>query len=99
MHIITRTRLTTFAAKHPAAKGPLFEWERIVRRKRYRNTAEVRADFPTVDFIGEDRAVFDTCHNAYRLVVKMFFRGRGLVLIRHVVTHQEYDRLIKRKLL
>lgn len=94
MHIITRTRLTEFGAKHPAAAQPLLDWERVVRRKRYRNTAEVKADFPSVDFIGHGRAVFNICGNDYRLVVRMNFRGRGMVLIRHVVTHKQYDRLI-----
>lgn len=99
MHIVTRSRLTAFGAKHADALEPLLNWERIVRRKRYKNTADVRADFPSVDFIGHDRAVFNIGHNAYRLVVNLYFRGRGLVLIRHVVTHREYDRLIKRNAL
>lgn len=99
MHIITRTRLTNFGAAHADALQPLLDWERVVRRKRYRNSAEVQADFPSVDFIGKGRAVFNICGNAYRLVVKMYFRGRGLILIRHIVTHKEYDRLIKRKAL
>ena len=99
MHIITRTRLTEFGAKHPRATLALLDWERVVRRKRYRNTAEVKADCPSVDFIGNGRAVFNIAGNAYRLVVTMDFRGRGLVLIRHVVTHKDYERLIKRKAL
>ena len=97
MHIITRARLLEFGAKYPDAALQLLDWERIVRRKRYRNTAEVLADFPSVDFIGDGRTVFNICGNRYRLVVKMDFRGRGMVLIRHVVTHKEYDRLIVRK--
>jgi mRNA interferase HigB len=99
MHIITRTRLTEFGAGHGDALQPLLDWERVVRRKRYRNTAEVKADFPSVDFIGKGRAVFNICGNAYRLVVRMDFRGRGLVLVRHVVTRREYDRLIERGML
>lgn len=65
--------------------------------KRYANTAEVKADFPSVDFIGEGKAVFNICRNKYRLVVEMNLRRRGLALVRHVVTHAEYDRLIARK--
>lgn len=96
MHIITRTRLTEFGAKHADALHPLLDWERVVRRKRYRKSSEVKADFPAVDFIGKGRAVFNIWGNSYRLVVRMDFNGRGMVLIRHVVTHSEYDRLIKR---
>ena len=96
MHIITRKRLLNFGASYPDALEPLLNWERIVRRKTYGNTAEVQADFPSVDFIGGGRAVFNTCGHSYRLVVKMDFRGNGLVLVRHVVTHRAYDRLIER---
>ncbi len=97
MHVISRKRLLDFSADYPDAKAHLLEWERIVAHKRYANTADVKADFPSVDFIGRGKAVFNIAGNKYRLVVEMNFRGRGLALIRHVVTHAEYDRLIARK--
>ncbi|MEP6731014.1 MAG: type II toxin-antitoxin system HigB family toxin [bacterium] len=99
MHLITRTRLLIFAAQHPDALEQLMDWERTIRRKKYRKAAEVQADFPSVDSIGAGRAVFNICGNRYRLVVKMDSRGNGLVLVRHVVTHRAYDRLIARKAL
>lgn len=99
MRIITRTRFTEFGARYTDALQPLLDWERVVRRKWYGNTAEVKTDFPSVDFIGKGRAVFNICGNDYRLVVKMDFRGRGLVFVRHVVTHKEYDRLSERGVL
>ncbi len=98
MHIITRTRLTRFAKTHQDAAQPLREWARIVRRKHYRNHLELRADFSRADFIGPHKAVFDICGNRYRLVVDMRYE-LGRVYVRHVVTHQEYDRRIKRGLL
>jgi mRNA interferase HigB len=97
MHVISRKRLLDFSKVHPDAKEQLLEWDRIVAHKRYANTAEVKADFSSVDFIGQGKAVFNICGNRYRLVVEMNFRGRGLALVRHVVTHAEYDRLINRK--
>ena len=98
MHIITRTRLTRFAKTHQDAAQPLREWARIVRRKHYRNHLELRADFSSADFIGPHKVVFDICSNRYRLVVDVRYE-LGRVYVRHVVTHQEYDRQIKRGLL
>jgi mRNA interferase HigB len=98
MHIITRTRLTVFGQKHADAAEPLREWTRVMRRKYYREHLEVRADFPMVDFIGARKAVFNIGGNKYRLVVDMRY-DLGRIYIRHVVTHAEYDRLIKRGLL
>ena len=96
MHIITRTRLTTFGEKHPDAAGPLRDWVRVMRLKEYRGHLEVRQDFPKVDFIGKRKAVFNIGGNKYRLVVDLRY-DLGRVYIRHVVTHAEYGRLIARK--
>lgn len=98
MHIIPRTRLTEFGRRQDDAAQPLRDWSRIIRRKRYGQHLDVRRDFPTADFIGRRKVVFNICGNRYRLVVDMRY-DLGRVYVRHVVTHQEYDRLIKRGLL
>ncbi len=94
MHIITQTRLRTFAAEHPHADAPLRAWEAIMRAKKYKTPHEIRADFATADFPGNARVVFDIGGNKYRLVTKILYRA-GRVLILHVLTHSEYDRLMK----
>ncbi len=94
MHVITRKRLTEFANKHAEAEGALAVWYRTVSSKRYKTQREVRADFPSVDFIGDYRAVFNIAKQ-YRLVCDMRF-DLNRVFIRHVVTHDDYERLMKR---
>jgi mRNA interferase HigB len=94
MHVITQTRLREFARRYPDSDVPLRVWERMMNAKRYKNSHEVKADFPAADFLGGGKTVFDIGGNKYRLVVKMLYRG-GKVLIRHVLTHKEYDRKIK----
>jgi mRNA interferase HigB len=93
MHVITRTRLTAFGKKHPDAAASLRDWARLIRLKHYREHLDVRRDFPTVDFVGKRKAVFNIRGNKYRLVVD-FRYDLGRVYVRHVVTHAEYDRLI-----
>lgn len=92
VHVITRARLTEFGRRHADAASALRAWLQIVRRRRYRGHLEVHADFPTVDFVGPRRAVFNIRGNAYRLVVDMRY-DLGRIYVRHVVTHAEYDRL------
>lgn len=94
MHIITRSRLTEFGQKHPHAAGPLGEWARVIRRKHYRAHLDVKNDFPYVDFLNHRRTVFNIGGNKYRLIVDMRY-DLGRAYIRHVVTHAEYDRLVK----
>jgi mRNA interferase HigB len=67
-----------------------------MRRKRYGQHLEVRKDFPHADFLGPRKVVFNIQHNAFRLVVDMRY-DLGRIYIRHVITHQQYDRLMKRK--
>lgn len=94
MHVITRKRLTDFARKHAEAEGPLSVWFKTVKAKRYQKQSEVRADFPSVDFIGDYRAVFNIAKQ-YRLVCDMRF-DLSRAFVRYVVTHDEYERLMKR---
>lgn len=98
MHIITRQRLVEFGRRHADADNALRDWVRIVTRSHYATPLDVQADFPSVDFIGRHRAVFNIRGNAYRLVVDMRF-DLGRAYVRHVVTHAEYTRLITRGLL
>lgn len=95
MHVITRQRLTAFGRAHREADTELREWVRLVSRRQYTKSGDVRADFPSVDFIGSYRAVFNIHHNTYRLVVDMRF-DLGRAFTRHVVTHAEYTRLTHR---
>ena len=44
----------------------------------------------TVDFVGNNRVIFDIAGNKYRLVAHVSYRFRR-VLIKFVGTHREYD--------
>jgi mRNA interferase HigB len=94
MHIITQTRLRVFGKQHPDADGPLRAWETIVRSKKYKKFSDVKQDFRSADVVS-GKVVFNIGGNKYRLVTKILYRA-GQVLIRHVLTHEEYDRLTKR---
>jgi len=98
MAIITRRRLRLFWESHPAAKEPLEVWYHTVKRAKYEDSHDVKADFGSADFLQGKRVVFDIGGNKYRLVVKIEYKW-GKVFIRHVVTHKEYDRLTKAGLL
>ena len=92
MHVITRKRLREFSARHQDAVRPLDAWFQIMRRKRYANPSEVKADFPTASFLGDTKTVFNIGGNKYRLVVNVRY-DLGRVYIRHVLTHEEYDEM------
>jgi len=90
--IITERRLRDFWTEHPDAETPLKAWRRLIRDRHYRTPHEVRLDFSAVDFLKERVTVFDIGGNKYRLVVTMRY-DLQIVFIRHVLTHDEYDRM------
>jgi mRNA interferase HigB len=90
MHIISRKALRQFWEKHPDSQTALARWFKIMHQTDFRNLSELRTTFPTADKVG-DWIVFNIGGNKYRLIASMHF-NRGKVYIRHVLTHQEYDR-------
>lgn len=91
MHIITRKRLNDFADEHADAREPLAAWFRVVRARRYGGPSEVKRDFASASFLGSYRTVFDIGGTKYRLVVDMRY-DLGRAYVRHVLTHEQYDR-------
>lgn len=59
----------------------------------WRGRTDVKAQFGTsVDFIGDNRLIFDIGGNKYRLIVHVAY-AYGRVLVKFVGTHAEYDRI------
>lgn len=90
MHVITHSRITDAAAKHPQCASALDCWYRLMKRGRYQYFAELKAAFGSVDKVGA-LFVFDIGGNKLRIVAALHF-STGKVFIRHVLTHAEYDR-------
>ena len=90
MHIIAKRTLRTFWKQHPASQSSLNRWHRIVNRSHFQNFAELRATFPSADFV-DGLIVFNISGNNYRLIVDIVFRSQT-VFIKHILTHKEYDR-------
>ena len=91
MHIITRARLRELWEKHPDAKAPLAAWYRVMRRARYAKPADLRRDFPSASFIGDETVVFNIGGGKYRLVTAVVY-ATAMVYIKRVGTHAEYHR-------
>ncbi len=90
MHIISRKALQTFWERYPDSETALLRWYKIVEQSIYQNFAELRVTFPSADLVNE-LVVFNIDGNKYRLIASIHF-NRGKVYVRHVLTHQEYDR-------
>ncbi len=93
MQIIAKSTLRAFWVRHPQAEGPLKAWHQIVSKAEWASPADVKDMFgTTVDFVGDNRIVFDISGNKYRLIVHVAYPFKR-VLVKFVGTHAEYDKI------
>lgn len=92
MRIISKSTLVEYYTKNPLAKQPLEDWYIITSKATWQNLSDIRRVFNTVDYVGNDRYVFNIKGNHYRLIVVIRFT-KGRVFIRFVGTHAEYDKI------
>ena len=92
MRIVTHKRIDEFSKKHNDAELPLNLWYNFVSQRDWRNINELRRDFNTIDYIGNNRFVFNIKGNSYRLIVKINY-GYQIIWIRFIGTHKQYDKI------
>lgn len=90
MRVLSRRRLREFWEKHPEAQSSLDAWHRLAERANWKKFAELREDYSTADLVGR-YVVINIGGNEYRLILEIFFES-GVILVRQVLTHKEYDR-------
>jgi mRNA interferase HigB len=98
MRIIARSTPRAFVdsptgrPEQRAVKAALDAWFSEVHKARWRSSAEVRRRYATASIVNAERIVFNVKGNAYRLVVAVDFE-KGIVWIKWIGTHKEYDRI------
>lgn len=92
MVVLIKKTLSVFAEKHPSAAVPLNNWYDIAKAADWNRLADIKKAFNTVDYVGNDRYVFNIKGNDFRLVAMIFFDKRTL-FIRFIGTHSEYDKI------
>jgi mRNA interferase HigB len=90
VHIISKKRLVAAGERYADALPSLMRWYRLVRKARWNDIHETKADFPHGDPVGKF-TVFNIKRNAYRLITVIHY-NRFKVYMRAVLTHGEYDK-------
>ncbi len=92
MRVIAISTLKEFWDKHPDSELALKEWYVRTERAQWRSLNDMRNDFNSVDYVKNQRYVFNIKGNNYRLVAAIKFTPK-LVYIRFVGTHDEYNKI------
>ena len=90
MNTISYKKIREFVALHPNSESSLSSWYKIAKKAEWQNIAEVRESYPHADKVGRF-IIFNISGNNYRLIAEIHFESK-LVLIRHILTHAEYDK-------
>lgn len=92
MRVVAPRRLTEFSRKHPQSKIPLLYWYEIVKSANWNSLDEIKQDFNSVDYVGDNCYIFNIKGNDFRIVVIIIFVSKK-VYIRFIGTHAEYSKL------
>lgn len=94
MRIVSHSKLREFyqTPGREDSEVALERWYELTEAAEWRSFAEMKADFDSVDAVGNQHYVFNIRGNKYRLVVVVKF-VIGYVFVRFVGTHDEYDKI------
>ena len=90
MRIISKKPLREFWEEHADAKASLQAWYEDAQRSEWRTPSDIKRSYRNASIIGDNRVIFNIKGNDYRLVVKVHY-DRGIVYVRFIGTHREYD--------
>ncbi|GAB4487411.1 MAG: type II toxin-antitoxin system HigB family toxin [Thermodesulfovibrionales bacterium] len=69
---------------------PLQAWYHDVKHAKWNGPADIKRIYRNASFLANNRVVFNIKGNRYRLVVAVHYQF-GIVFIRFVGTHKQYD--------
>jgi mRNA interferase HigB len=92
LRVIAKKTLREFWEKHSDSKQQLISWYQETCNIEWKNTKEIKKEYPSASFLTDNRIVFNIKGNSYRLIVKINF-DYHMVWIRFIGTHAEYDKI------
>lgn len=92
MRIISRKALREFWERHTDARKALEAWYLDIKKAKWETPSDIKSIYRNASFVTNNRVVFNIKGNRYRLVVVVVYQ-KGIVYIRFVGTHSEYDKI------
>jgi len=90
VNVISSTAIKRYAALHADAAEELLRWNKAASHAIWRDVNEVRLHFPDADQY-KSLLIFNIRHNYYRLIVKVDYRAK-LLMVKEFLAHKEYSR-------
>ena len=81
-----------FWLAHAECEQQLKSWFQETSNAQWNNPQQIKLEYPSASFLADNRVVFNIKGNKYRLIVRINY-DYGIVWIRFVGTHAEYDKI------
>jgi mRNA interferase HigB len=88
--VLSKRRIPEFGKEHAEIDRELRAWFDLTSKAIWRDVADMRMNFADAGQVGRV-SIFNIRRNAHRLIVKVDFRSR-LVMVKDLFTHKQYDR-------
>ncbi|PSR52303.1 addiction module toxin RelE [Adhaeribacter arboris] len=92
MRVIAKRTLRDFWEKHADSEQQLKSWYNEAEQADWKSPNDIKKDYPSASILEDHRMVFNIKGNNYRLIVRINYKY-GIVWIRFVGTHAEYDKV------
>lgn len=97
MRVFAKRTLREFWLKHSDCEQQLKAWYHEAEKSTWTKPANIIEDYPRASVLYDNRVCFNIKGNKYRLIVKINY-DYGVVWIRFVGTHAEYNRIDANKI-
>jgi mRNA interferase HigB len=85
-------RLREFWEVHTDSEEALRAWYKEAKQAEWVGPVDIKRRYPSASFLAKSRVVFNIKGNHYRLVTVVRYEF-GIVYIRFIGTHAEYDKI------
>ncbi|KIC92666.1 type II toxin-antitoxin system HigB family toxin [Flavihumibacter solisilvae] len=92
MRVIAKKVLRDFWERHSGCEQQLKAWYQEASDAIWKGPKDIKRDYPGASFLADNRVVFNIKGNRYRLIVRISY-SYGMVWIRFIGTHADYDRI------
>jgi mRNA interferase HigB len=93
MRIVSKKKIVDFCRGNAASKTALEIWYKKVNKAEWEHFSELKRSFPSADFVGNHRVVFNIKGNDFRLIAIVIYISQK-VYIRWIGTHSQYNKII-----
>lgn len=92
MRIIKVKTIKDYYESNVSSEDALLEWYHTINGQFFKDHNALKERFPSVDYVGQDRYVFNIKGNNFRIICIILFQFQK-VYVRFIGTHAEYDKI------